>query len=219
MARCSVCAVVTVACTQGQTAETQPGPGGAARETAATFERPRPQFLRFNEDWSALAGVPAEARTDFFDPIKHVRLSADASFWASFGGSGRVRVENWRNFQFGSPEVSDDTFALSRVLLHGDFRLGERARVFLQGKSANATDRNLPGGRRDVDVDSLDIEQAFVDVHFNLGPSASVILRPGRQALQFGKQRLVSPLPWLNNLRRWDERYRARPAAKQVLTL
>ena len=34
--------------------------------------------------------------------------------------------------------------------------------------------------------------------------AATGTLRVGRQEYQFGKQRLVSPLPWANALRRWD---------------
>ncbi|MHC5006659.1 MAG: alginate export family protein [Planctomycetota bacterium] len=168
-------------------------------------ERPKYSFLRFNEDWSVLKDAPREELTDFWDPIKYVPLNDDGSIWASFGGSTRLRLESWWNFGFGTePPDSDDTFLLWRALVHGDFHFGENVRAFVQGKSALATDRDLAGGRRPLDIDVLDLEAAFVDLKLSFDEDVSLVFRPGRQPLAFGKQRLVSPLGWSNTLRRWD---------------
>lgn len=169
-----------------------------------TISRPKYSFLRQNEDWSSLRDATADQKTDFWDSIKFVPLNDDGSVWASFGGDMRLRLENWSNFAFGAPADDSDTFLLWRMRLHGDVHLCENARVFVEGKSALSTDRDLPGGKRTLDVDTLDLEQAFVDVKFDLGAGRSLIIRPGRQQFLFGKQRLVSPLPWANTLRRWD---------------
>ncbi len=75
--------------------------------------------------------------------------------------------------------------------------------MFVEGKSAQATDRDLPGGRRTLDLDTLELQQAFIDVALPLA-GGTLTLRPGRQALLFGAQRLISPLPWGNTLRHWD---------------
>lgn len=173
-----------------------------AQET--TVERPTYKPLRFLEDWSVLAnGGPAT--DDFWDAIKYIPLSDDEMVWLSLGGSMRLRAENWSDFAFGAPSVeNDDTFLLWRLLLHADLHIGENVRVFVEGKSALSTDRDLPGGRRTLDVDSLDLEQAFVDLKLPLTSDTSLTLRPGRQQLLFGKQRLISPLPWANTQRRWD---------------
>lgn len=184
--------------------QTMPQDQATVDETAFAVQRPAYSFLRNNEDWSGLRDAPESALTDFWDPIKHVPLNEDGSIWASFGGDMRLRGEYWSNFAFGSPVDDDDTFGLWRLRLHGDVHFGDSVRVFVEGKSALATDRDLPGGRRTVDVDSLALEQAFVDLKLALGEGNTLVLRPGRQALQFGKQRLVSPLPWANTLRRWD---------------
>jgi len=77
-------------------------------------------------------------------------------------------------------------------------------RGFIEGKSAQSTDRNLPGGRRTLDVDTLEVHQAFVDLSTSLGEGSNVRLRAGRQSLLFGTQRLISPLPWGNTLRTWE---------------
>ncbi|MCB9914282.1 MAG: alginate export family protein [Planctomycetes bacterium] len=178
-------------------------PLALARQDAADEGRPAYQFLRQREDWSAFrAASPAR---DLFDPLKHVALSDDGDVWLSVGGRAEARLESWRGFNFGAPPTAnhDDEFLLSRLLVHGDLHAGEHLRVFVEGKTAQSTERDLPGGRRDLDFDSLDLQQAFVDVDFAVG-DGRLLLRPGRQMLQLGAQRLVSPLPWGNSLRTWE---------------
>lgn len=172
------------------------------------FTPPKYQWpLRSGENWSGLADVPPAERKalDFWDPIKYVELSDDGKIWASFGGSLRLRLETWWNFNFVPAPTGDDTYLLFQTLLHGDFHFGENIRVFVQGKSALSTKRTLPGGTRTVDVDSIALQQCFVDGRIPLGTDdASLTLRPGRQMYQYGAQRLVSPLGWANTFRTWD---------------
>jgi hypothetical protein len=167
------------------------------------FKRPKySPVLRQNEDWSALAGQDKSQTGNFFDPIKYIPLSKDGNYWMSFGGQVRFRFEGWRNFNFN--KAFDDTFLLTRIRLHTDIHTGEYLRFFAEIKSAFSTDRDLPGGRRSFDVDELDLQQGFADVMLPLGESGKLTFRAGRQFLLFGKQRLVSPLDWLNTMRTWD---------------
>jgi hypothetical protein len=166
--------------------------------------RPKYQFLHYREDWSVLRGMPPEQKTDMWDPLKYIELNEDGSWWASFGGSTRLRAESWWNFAFGPNPANEDTFLLWRLLMHGDFHFGENFRVFVEGKSALSTTRNLPGGTRALDVDQLDLEQLFFDVKVPFDDDVSLTIRPGRQQFLFGRQRLVSPLGWSNTLRRWQ---------------
>lgn len=181
-------------------------PGAVAQDEPSepAISRPAYRFLRFEEDWSMLRRVDLSQSDDPWDRIKYVPLSDDGDVWASFGGHTRLRLESWSDFAFGAPDEDDDEFLLWRLLLHADVHFGENVRAFVEGKSALSTDRDLPGGRRTLDADALALEQAFIDVRFPLGDDASLTLRPGRQQFSFGKQRLVSPLPWANTLRRWD---------------
>ena len=58
------------------------------------------------------------------------------------------------------------------------------------------------GRARTVDVDSADPQRVCRSLD---GPrEASLTLRGGRQELQYGKQRLVSPLDWANTRRTFD---------------
>ncbi len=184
--------------------QTATPPAQPAPSSAPAFTPPKFQFLRQNENWLVLRDAPDSAREGFLNQIKYVPLNDDGSIWASFGGHMRGRVENWENFGFGAPANNDETFALWRLLVHGDLHFGKNARVFVEGISALSTDRDLPGGRRTLDVDELDIQQAFADFSFDINDSTRVTLRAGRQAFSFGAQRLVSPLPWANSLRSWD---------------
>lgn len=177
---------------------------GATDEDSGWRKANRPQwnFLRFEEDWSGLNKIPPSLRLEPLDSIKYVPLTADESLWASFGGRLRFRAESWSNFAFA--EANDDTFLLTRIFLHGDFHWGDHLRVFVEGKSAHSTDRDLPGGKRTLDVDTAELQQAFIDIRVPLANDATFTFRSGRRELLKGKQRLVSPLPWGNTLRHWD---------------
>ncbi|MHC4413788.1 MAG: alginate export family protein [Planctomycetota bacterium] len=203
----SCLALTLIAAGSGRALGRQPPP-----DEAEPFERPAYRFLRHTEDWSGLRDVDRSQLTDPWDAIKYVPLTDDGGIWASFGGSTRLQVESWSDFAFGGPADSDDTFLLWRALLHADVHFGDNIRAFVQGKSALASDRDLPGGKRILDEDRLDLEQAFAEVAVPVGEAATLTIRPGRQTFLFGKQRLVSPLPWANTLRRWD-------GASGILTL
>ena len=71
--------------------------------------------------------------------------------------------------------------------------MGSNFRIFAEVKTANSTNRDLPGGKRPLDVDTLALQQAFFD--YKIDKSR---FRIGRQALSFGKQRLVSS-PFINS--------------------
>lgn len=180
---------------------TQPDPRQGAIDVPE-FKYPAFKPLRFEEDWS---NFEPDQGSDFWDPIKRMKLNDDGSAWLGMGGELRLRIEHWESFGFSPAPTADDTFALARAQLYTDWHFGEHIRVFIEGESALATDRDLPGGRRGLDVDELDLQNAFVDLMFPLdGADSKLTLRVGRQSLLFGKQRLVSPLPWANSQRSWD---------------
>ena len=153
--------------------------------------------LRFEEDWS---GYPAEGGDTLFDPIKKIELTDN--IWMSMGGSLFTRIEGWNNFAFDNS--NDDAFIFYRTFLHTDFHFGDHWRVFLQGRYAGSTERDLPGGRRDnLDVDYGDIWNTFIQADYSPG-NVDMTIRLGRQELQYGKQRIISPLDWANTRRIWD---------------
>ncbi len=180
------------------------GPRLLAQEAVDTITRPAYTFLRFNEDWSVLRGGSLAGGDDLWDPIKYVPLNESGDVWMTFGGHFRARWEVWRNFNFGDAPTDSDNFLLYRGSFHADLHVRDWLRGFVEVLSAYSTDRQLPGGNRVVDRDPLALEQVFVDLRTGLGERRRGTLRVGRQQYQLGGQRLVSPLPWANALRRWD---------------
>ncbi|HED54421.1 MAG TPA: hypothetical protein ENJ00_09530 [Phycisphaerales bacterium] len=173
---------------------------GQDKPIAPTY--PKFQTLRFEEDWS---GFSPEGGTDYWDQYKHMELNEDGSYWVGFGGELRYRSEQWQSFGFSQAASADDTFNLGRALIYTDWHFGENVRIFIEGESAFASDRDLPGSRRGLDVDMLDLQNAFADVIYPIsGTGDKLTARIGRQGLLFGKQRLVSTLPWANTQRSWD---------------
>ncbi len=177
-----------------------------AQQSAPAYPRPQYETLRFNEDWSVLAHEDPNRPDDIFDPIKYMKLSDDGKIWASLGGQYRFRVEGWGNFNFGAPPTADDddAFVLNRALYHLYLHLGEQFRVFVQGKGAFCTSRELVGDCRTLDADELELQNGFLEVKIPLPADAELTVRGGRQELLFGKQRLVSPLDWSNTRRTFD---------------
>lgn len=162
-------------------------------------ERPAYQNLRYEETWS---GSLDPADTDPFDPIKFIPLDPEGKIYVSFGGSLRLRAEGWSNFGFD--ETGDAGFGLSQLRLHMDTHAGEHVRLYLEGISALSTPRGLPGGIRSLDADAFDIQNLFLDLSWPLAEQGYVLLRPGRQELDFGRERLVSSLRWANSRRSYD---------------
>jgi len=152
----------------------------------------------------AQPAAATEPKPDFFDPIKHINVNDDGSIWLSIGGQTRLRFESWNNFGFLDGPGRDDDFLLTRILLNADLHIGERVRVFIEGKSAMSTDNDDPVGNRTLEVDELDLQNAYLDLILPLQGDSTLTLRGGRQELLFGKQRLVSPLDWANSRRTFD---------------
>src|SRR5437762_5375328 len=149
---------------------------------------------RFNEDWSVLRGIDVDKTDDFWDRLKFIPLSADQNVWLTIGGQARERGEYFRQFLFGNSEPKQsDGYLLSRYRLSADLHVTRYFRMFAEGRSSFALDRELTGGRTNAFVDELDLMNGFADVMIPLGQQASVTLRGGRQELIFGSQRLVGP--------------------------
>ncbi|TVQ62279.1 MAG: alginate export family protein [Phycisphaerales bacterium] len=164
----------------------------------APAPRPALQMLRFSEDWSVLRGQELRG----LDRLKFIPLDEEERVFLSVGGQQRLRFERFENFGFNP--ANDDTYLLSRTRLHMDLQAGEHLRAFVEVISANTTGRDLPGGKRPLDVDTFDLLNAFGDVRFSLDDDARLTLRLGRHELLFGRQRLVSPLDWVNSRRTFE---------------
>ncbi|MBL1215868.1 MAG: hypothetical protein D8M59_00050 [Planctomycetes bacterium] len=172
---------------------------------ADSFNWPKYSGLRFNEDYSGLVGMSEVPARDWADNLKYIPINDEGDVWLSFGGQVRFRAEGFGNFNFGTPTNDDDSFYfLHRYFLWGSLNVGENFRVFAQGKAASAEDRDLPGGRRGLEADSIDLLDGFAEFTLPTDSGINIMLRGGRMELLYGKQRLVSPLDWSNTRRSWD---------------
>jgi hypothetical protein len=157
-----------------------------AVDTQQGGRRPEYQSLRYEEDWSVLR--ERALRTDFWDPVKYLPLSAD-DWYLSLGGEGRFRFEAVRNAAFGSGPQDPNGYALQRYLVHADLRAGRHVRVFTEFQSGLESGRT--GGPRPTDEDRLEFHQLFAE--FRTGSSPHLFsLRVGRQEVAFGSGRLIS---------------------------
>src|SRR2546428_968295 len=185
-------------------------PGAWAQSSQAATEPKRPAYQlgsagRFNEDWSSLRGVDLSATDDVLDRLKFIPLSPDQNVWLTIGGQVRERGEYFRHFLFGASEPKDsDGYLLSRFRLSADLHVSQYFRMFAEGKSAFALDRELVGGRTNAYVDEFDLLNGFADIMVPFGEQASVTLRGGRQELIFGSQRLVGAGDFTNVPRTWE---------------
>lgn len=162
-------------------------------------EEPQFKMLRWEENW---ANVDSNDSFLGGDQLKNVSLSK-GRMTGDFGGSLRGRVEHWGNFAWGGVSNDNDEFYLHRLQFHSDIHVGKRARLFLEFINASSTDRNLPGIRRLIDVDEADLLNGFIDINGEIS-DVNLTARVGRQQFAFGKQRLVSALPWANTWNKWD---------------
>src|SRR6266851_3628573 len=150
-------------------------PGAWAQSSQTSIEPKRPAYQlgsagRFNEDWSVLRGVDLGTTDDFWDRLKFIPLTPDGSVWLTFSGQVRERAEYFRQFLFGAsqPEQSD-AYLLSRVRLSADLHVTPYVRIFAEGRSAFALDRDLQGGRTTAFVDEFDLMNGFADIMIPLG--------------------------------------------------
>ncbi len=163
----------------GSTEAQQPSSAGNT-EKKEPVSLPSYHNLRYQEDWSVLRGV--DNRSSSKKPLKFIPLNKDETVFLSIGAQARGRLETWSNFGFGGPGSREDTSGLLRLRFHGDLVAGRHFRFFAEGKSALATGRDLPGGLRTLDVDSIDVQNAFLDLNLPF-QEGSFTLRSGRQEL------------------------------------
>ena len=182
-------AVLCSVCLQAQT----------ATPTSTPAPTPPPyQQQRYDEDWSYLKD--RSKRTDSFDPLKYISLG-HRGWYVSLGGEARFRYEYFSEFAFGAGPQDSNGYWLQRYLLHADWHLGKRVRVFTQLQSGIENGRN--GGPRLTDDDRLEIHQAFADLKFG-DENNSVVLRLGRHEMDLGAGRLISSGEGLNVKRSFD---------------
>ncbi len=174
-----------------------PGRGQAKQTSTAG---PKYFNLRYDEDFSYLGGPEGSYVKDPWDSIKWIPIGD--GWHLTLGGQARLRFESETDKSFGGTSPSQDSFLLQRYFIHADIRSADGLRFFVQGKFAYVNDRDIDSGFAGFE-DHADIHQAFADIPTMSG-DWPIVVRLGRQELQYGVQRLISPLDWGNVRRTFD---------------
>lgn len=143
------------------------------------------------------------------------------------GGSTRVRFEDNSNFDFDDDKGDGKEFTLLRTRLNFDAEVNDHVRGFVEiqdnrlfGEQADAPNNSEfaagapltlagAGGGTIGNLNRVDVLQSFIDVSlfetensdYN---SSNLSLRIGRWQMNYGGQKVISPLDWLNQGRAWD---------------
>jgi len=156
----------------------------------ARTQTPRPGVglpwrpLRFDENYAYLRD---SVRHGWWQPLKYIPIGGWSSL--SFGGEVRAEYERLDHPGFGALPTDRSGYELARLMLHADWRLGRRLRLF--GQLASAQEAGRTGGARPTDVDTLDVRQAFVEFTQPIAPGR-LWARVGRQELAVGGTRLFA---------------------------
>ncbi len=153
--------------------------------------------VRYEDDYSFLANGRG---ADPFNQIKKIPLGGKSEL--SFGGHYRFRFEDDSNRRFGASNPRAQSFYLNRLFLFADMQIAQRVRLFGEFKIAGITSNELPAPA--PAHDKPDVQNLFAHIDLIKQPTRKLGLRFGRQEMQFGKQRLISPLDWLNARRTFD---------------
>ena len=135
--------------------------------------------LRYNEDYSA---APPS--------LKHIPLGDDGDLYLTLGAELRLRYELYLENNWGQGPQDGDGFLWPRFMPYADLHVGPSFRAF--GQLVAAFEWWDATGVKPPDEDRLDLLQAFVDLRVPIGDDASLLVRPGRQMMRYGSDRLIS---------------------------
>jgi hypothetical protein len=137
---------------------------------------------------------PTNAETDFFDPLKRVRVGDNWLF--STGGEVRNRIMSEYNSRLTQ---ADNNYDLTRVRVYGDLWFRDDFRIYAEFIGAYTIWQDLPP--LPIDENRADFLNLFIDAKLFELDGKPVYARIGRQELLFASQRLISPLDWANTRR------------------
>lgn len=118
------------------------------------------------------------------------------------GGQYRLRYHHEQNMRGAGLTGRDDDFLLDRTRVYFDYRMNKRLRLFAEMLDAGSSYENF--APRQIEVQNADAQNLFVDWVTLDQAEGKLTSRLGRQEILFGQQRLLSPLDWANNRRRFD---------------
>jgi len=125
------------------------------------------------------------------------RLNAELPNWLKLGGEIRTRAEGFENGAF-KPN-NNDLYLLTRFRIDLTIKPTDWLKIFAEGQDARVFGKNQNPPVSPYQ-DTMNLRQAYVE----LGTGETWDLKVGRQELNFGEQRLVGSLNWLNTARSFN---------------
>lgn len=125
-------------------------------------------------------------------------------FKYSVGGALRHRYMNEKNrIRPGGAGQTD--YHLWRFTPFIDMSYGDNISGRVEGIDASAFGYDAPFGPVGIDVNRMDLLQAYVDIKLaDFEGGGTLKYRYGRQFLKYGSQHLLSPLAWANTFRNFE---------------
>jgi hypothetical protein len=150
--------------------------------------------LRFEEDWRALKDP--EMKTDHWFPgLKAIELDDEGDWTATLNGQLRWQWKSEQNKNLlGGPVPHNNDFNLLRVRVGADLRYQDTFRAYVEMISAGIHGNDAAA--TPIDKQNPDFLNAFIEY-----PGKEFLARLGRFEMQYGAQRLISPLDWANTRR------------------
>lgn len=178
---------------------------GVAGSAHAQSRQPSPPpltMLRDDEDYAYLRD-PAARTGAWWEPLKYIPLNKTGDVYVTVGAELRLRYEGYENNTWGQEPAPDDGYLWYRALPVVDLHLGPHVRLF--GQLIAAWAEGKEPSESPIDETGVDLLQGFADVTLPLGDeTARLTLRPGRQMLSYGSERLIGIRYGPNVLRTFD---------------
>lgn len=161
------------------------------------LEPPPITSLRSDEDYYYLRDARNRSGA-WWERFKYIPLNKNGKLYLTLGDEDRIRFEFYHNNEFGSAPKPDEFYFRFRLLPYADLHLGPYIRFFTQFQGAWST--RSEGLRNPfLDQTGFDIAQLFLDWKLPID-NHKLILRGGRQVLQYGSQRLISAGPDIRSM-------------------
>lgn len=132
------------------------------------------------------------------DSIKRIDLGSDIKL--DLGGEYRLRYHSENN-NARRRLGGDNTYFLSRFKAYANLELNKNIRFYGEFLDASIFDEDLPPAGSDVN--RHDLLNGFVDINFDVA-GTNILIRAGRQEMNFGQRRQIAVNNWVNVRRAFD---------------
>lgn len=137
------------------------------------------------------------------NPLGDLKSGHIGDFRYAAGGEIRYRLMNEGNrLRPGGPGQS--TYNLWRTTPFVSLSYNDLVSGYVQAIDASMTGLDAPYSPLPIDVNRTDLLQVYGELNLGEVTDGTVRYRYGRQLLQYGSQRLLSPLAWANTLRNFE---------------